>query len=125
MHVFSGLGWHIIPTRGKCGKSLTLSLSPQEVRCCILDTMNVDRTAREKRFVGHQIAEACILSQALMNLKEGVCMTANLSFGNLRSKAMALGQDQEAQSVKKEIRRHVYSLLQIHQHLHPRKGNAQ
>ncbi len=38
---------------------------------------------------------------------------------------MALGQDQEAQSVKKETRRHVYSLLQIHQHLHPRKGNAQ
>jgi len=78
-----------------------------------------------KEIRGPQIAEACILSQALMNLKEGVCMTANLSFGNLRSKAMALGQDQEAQSVKKETRRHVYSLLQIHQHLHPRKGNAQ
>ena len=31
-----------------------------------------DRIAKEKRFISHQIVEACALSQASMNLKEGM-----------------------------------------------------
>ena len=63
-----------------------------------------DRIAKEKRFISHQIVEACTSSNASMNLKEGIRMTVNLSFGIigtiLRSKAVTLAdqrKDQETQ----------------------------
>ena len=51
----------------------------------------------EYKLKSRQIVEACAFSQASMNLKEGIRMTVNLSFGILRSKAVILRKDQETQ----------------------------